>query len=1003
MLSNKLTFSLVLVVMLALIAGPALAQQVTSTQIATAATPGVNYATAMAPFVVVAKGTDAATAQTNTGIVAGVPLVPVAAVGTPPAGGGAAIGFPDLEELLTLGGTIELVVEIAEAGSTRAIGADGAVGGTDDLNAAYVYSDGLSAAELNQWVDRTLRGNLVITEIMWGLDRGVATPATEDGAQWIEIFHNGAAALDAVPANQGVFLVTTSNRRQERLVIMDNAAAGASGDIDGADAGRVYAVVDRVSTIDFRGAHWAPKGQSGVSAPGRPAPNDVPSPLISMYRKAELTAGGDYNHTDRFRDIAAGAAENRTGDATDPAAWVATPENGRLNVSGRYFVGTPGHPHLRTGDVVPHARAAVGAADDGGKGIIINEFRNDTTAANEDWIELINNEPAGTDPIGVSGWTLQLITADANGDGRPELDIIATLPNYRLAPGAYLLIVNQDPNNSSLAAGRNINEEAAGVVINSGAEHVYYISDFTLPNDDANSGRYLLVLRRGGQTNANENFEDFAGNGFFSFDAEGTEIYPLRGWQLPPENANIDPMFRSGAMLAGNVSYGRGYDPVGAARNVAHSGGERLHQDSWHSYGPQGGIGYDADPAGIAAGTPGYANWVPNSVMDDRRDDNANNNRNFDGTVIFSEIMYDAGDDDNLAQWIELYNSSTTQGINIGGWTLGIHNRNAHTGDDQYIDDVLELDSVTIPPNRTLLLVSRPVNNRSRTLDQDDPRIYDLYTRHRVELGLNLLNSRLLSPHGFYLELKAPSEMSQGLDLVNPAPDYVMDMVGNLERDARTGDVVMGDDDRPIAEWELSDIENYQARMAGDPRQSIVRKAGGIYGGEGYAFTGAKSADPGEMIESWRGSSGHRHSPERIYYGHPDDISTPAFRTGGVLPVSLSSFRPVRDAATGAVVIRWITESELNNAGFNILRSETKNGEFTVVNLKGIIPGHGTTSEKHVYEWTDTTAKPNVVYYYQIEDVSFDGQRTTLRTTHLRGNVNAAGKVTTTWGDLKTQ
>ena len=97
------------------------------------------------------------------------------------------------------------------------------------------------------------------------------------------------------------------------------------------------------------------------------------------------------------------------------------------------------------------------------------------------------------------------------------------------------------------------------------------------------------------------------------------------------------------------------------------------------------------------------------------------------------------------------------------------------------------------------------------------------------------------------------------------------------------------------------------------------------------------------------------------------------------------------------------TESELDNAGFNILRAESKTGEFKVVNLKGIIPGHGTTSEKHTYEWIDTSAKPNVVYYYQIEDVSLDGERATLATTHLRGNVNAAGKATTLrWGELKT-
>ena len=59
-------------------------------------------------------------------------------------------------------------------------------------------------------------------------------------------------------------------------------------------------------------------------------------------------------------------------------------------------------------------------------------------------------------------------------------------------------------------------------------------------------------------------------------------------------------------------------------------------------------------------------------------------------------------------------------------------------------------------------------------------------------------------------------------------------------------------------------------------------------------------------------------------------------------------------------------------------------------------------SEKQVYTWTDTSAKPNVVYYYQIEDISLNGDRTTLRTTHLRGNVSAGGKPTTRWDELKS-
>ena len=67
-----------------------------------------------------------------------------------------------------------------------------------------------------------------------------------------------------------------------------------------------------------------------------------------------------------------------------------------------------------------------------------------------------------------------------------------------------------------------------------------------------------------------------------------------------------------------------------------------------------------------------------------------------------------------------------------------------------------------------------------------------------------------------------------------------------------------------------------------------------------------------------------------------------------------------------------------------------------------MIPGAGTTSEKQFYTYTDTTAQPNVVYYYQIEDVSLDGNRQTLtRGIRLKGYVDAAGKVTVLWGGLK--
>ena len=118
------------------------------------------------------------------------------------------------------------------------------------------------------------------------------------------------------------------------------------------------------------------------------------------------------------------------------------------------------------------------------------------------------------------------------------------------------------------------------------------------------------------------------------------------------------------------------------------------------------------------------------------------------------------------------------------------------------------------------------------------------------------------------------------------------------------------------------------------------------------------------------------------------------------LPVNLSRFRAER--TDEGVVLKWTTESEVDNAGFYIYRSETNEGEFKVVN-PAMIQGAGTTGKRNEYSWTDTTAKPNTVYYYRIEDVSHAGVREQLATVRLRGLVSANGKLTNRWADLKKQ
>ena len=136
----------------------------------------------------------------------------------------------------------------------------------------------------------------------------------------------------------------------------------------------------------------------------------------------------------------------------------------------------------------------------------------------------------------------------------------------------------------------------------------------------------------------------------------------------------------------------------------------------------------------------------------------------------------------------------------------------------------------------------------------------------------------------------------------------------------------------------------------------------------------------------------------KVNYGHPNDIGTPGVKSGKALPVILFHFRAEHTDA--GILLKWTTESEIDNAGFFIYRSETKDGEFKVVNPT-MIKGASTTGERNEYSWTDTTAKPNTVYYYRIEDVSHAGEREQLATVRLRGLISARGKLTTAWANLK--
>jgi hypothetical protein len=91
-----------------------------------------------------------------------------------------------------------------------------------------------------------------------------------------------------------------------------------------------------------------------------------------------------------------------------------------------------------------------------------------------------------------------------------------------------------------------------------------------------------------------------------------------------------------------------------------------------------------------------------------------------------------------------------------------------------------------------------------------------------------------------------------------------------------------------------------------------------------------------------------------------------------VLAVTLSSFTATPDAGTSEVTLKWITESEINNLGFDIYRSESLDGEYVKIN-SSLIKGAGTDASRHHYKFVDDTVEVGKTYYYYIMDIDYGG------------------------------
>ena len=106
-------------------------------------------------------------------------------------------------------------------------------------------------------------------------------------------------------------------------------------------------------------------------------------------------------------------------------------------------------------------------------------------------------------------------------------------------------------------------------------------------------------------------------------------------------------------------------------------------------------------------------------------------------------------------------------------------------------------------------------------------------------------------------------------------------------------------------------------------------------------------------------------------YTDPEPVSTVGSEVP--LPVVLSSF--FAQYINSVPTIYWTTQSETNNIGWNLYRSESENpGQMIQINFN-LIPGSGTTSipTNYIYE-DEYEVIPNNTYWYWIESIDCSGE-----------------------------
>jgi hypothetical protein len=132
-----------------------------------------------------------------------------------------------------------------------------------------------------------------------------------------------------------------------------------------------------------------------------------------------------------------------------------------------------------------------------------------------------------------------------------------------------------------------------------------------------------------------------------------------------------------------------------------------------------------------------------------------------------------------------------------------------------------------------------------------------------------------------------------------------------------------------------------------------------IYLAAGWDFKGESTNGSDDI---WNIGNGRNNGYPYLVWENPEDDAS--------LPIELAAFTATR--SDDQVTLRWVTESETDNLGFNIYRSLNKTEHYRKINGR-IIEGAGNSSQQHEYTFVDKDIVRGFTYWYKLEDVDYEG------------------------------